>query len=71
VGAGTIKRNGKKVEQGRWSQAELDQAEEIFLTNARIGIKPVRSWRGRQMAGSGVAGELAEAFWKDGDQGGD
>ena len=49
----------------------MDRAEEIFLTNARIGIKPVRSWRGRQMAGSGVAGELAEAFWKDGYHGGD
>ena len=74
--AGTVRRwvmerSGKKVEEGRWGQAELDRAEEIFLTNARIGIKPVRSWRGRQMAGSGVAGELAEAFWKDGYHGGD
>jgi branched-subunit amino acid aminotransferase/4-amino-4-deoxychorismate lyase len=74
--AGTVRRwvmerSGKKVEEGRWGREELDRAEEIFLTNARIGIKPVRSWRGRKMAGSGVAGELAEAFWKDGDQGGD
>ena len=62
-----MERSGKKVEEGGWGQKELDQAEEIFLTNARIGIKPVRSWRGRQMGGSEVAGELAEAFWKDGD----
>ena len=66
-----IERSGKKVEEGKWKTAELEDAEEIFLTNARIGIKPARSWRGRKMAGSRVAGELAEAFWKDGEQVGD
>lgn len=66
-----IERSGKKVEEGAWAQEELAQAEEIFLTNARVGIKPARSWRGRKTAGSRLAGELAEAFWKDGEQVGD
>ena len=66
-----IERSGQKVEEGKWKPTELDQAEEIFLTNARIGIKPVRSWKGRKVPDSRLARELAEAFWKDGDQVGD
>ena len=74
--AGTVRRwvlerSGQKVEEGKWKPEELDLAEEIFLTNARIGIRPARSWRGRKLAGSRRAEELAEAFWKDGDQVGD
>ena len=64
-------RSGRKVEEGKWKTAELDEAEEIFLTNARIGIQPVRSWRGRKVAGSQVAQTLADAFWKDWEQVGD
>ncbi len=50
--AGTVRRwvlerSGQKVEEGGWKKEELDGAEEIFLTNARIGIVPVRSWGGR------------------------
>jgi branched-subunit amino acid aminotransferase/4-amino-4-deoxychorismate lyase len=56
------------VEEGRWQTAELDQAEEVLITNARIGIKPVRLWKGKKLAGVGLAEELAEAFWKDGGQ---
>jgi branched-subunit amino acid aminotransferase/4-amino-4-deoxychorismate lyase len=50
------------VEEGRWGKEELDGAEEIFLTNARIGIKSVRSWRGKKLAVVGVAAELKKAF---------
>ena len=66
-----LERSGRKVEEGKWRTAELDEAEEIFLTNARIGIKPVRFWRGRRVAGSGLAKSLAEAFWRESDQVGD
>jgi len=74
--AGTVRRwvieqTGKNVEEGKWKPGELDGAEEIFLTNARIGIKPVRSWKGRKMPDSRLAKEWAEAFWKGGDQVGD
>ena len=53
--AGTVRRwvlerSGQRVEEGRWKVEELSGAEEIFLTNARIGIKPVRSWRGKGLA---------------------
>ena len=57
-----VERSGREVEEGRWGKEELDGAEEIFLTNARIGIKSVRSWRGKKLAVAGVAAELRKAF---------
>lgn len=68
--AGTVRRwvserSRQRVEEGRWKLEELNNAEEIFLTNARIGIKPVRAWRGKKLAGSKLAAELAERFWKE------
>jgi len=68
--AGTVRRwilerSGQKVEEGRWKKEELDGAEEIFLTNARIGIQPVISWNGKKLARSGVAEALAKAFWAE------
>jgi len=74
--AGTVRRwvmerSGRKVEEGKWKPSELDEAEEIFLTNARIGIRPARSWRGRKLGESRVAKDLAEAFWRESDQVGD
>ena len=68
--AGTVRRwilerSGQKVEEGRWKQEELDGAEEIFVTNARIGIKPVVSWHGKKLARSGVAEALGKAFWAE------
>ena len=68
--AGTVRRwllerSGRRVEEGRWKPEELNGAEEIFLTNARIGIKPVRAWEGRKLAGPKLAAELAERFWKE------
>ncbi len=66
--AGTVRRwvlerSGQRVEEGRWLTAELDQAEEILITNARIGIKPVRLWKGKKLAATGLAETLAKAFW--------
>jgi len=58
-----VERSGREVEEGRWGKEELDGAEEIFLTNARIGIKPVVSWHGKKLARSGVAEALVKAFW--------
>ena len=68
--AGTVRRwilerSGQKVEEGRWKKEELDGAEEIFVTNARIGIKPVVSWHGKKLARSGVAETLGKAFWAE------
>lgn len=71
--AGTVRRwvlerGQPKVEEGRWKAGELDQAEEIFLTNARIGIKPVRRWGGKKVPGARLAEKLAEKFFKESDQ---
>jgi branched-chain amino acid aminotransferase/4-amino-4-deoxychorismate lyase len=68
--AGTVRRwvferSGQKVEEGRWKKEELDGAEEIFLTNARIGIKPVISWHEKKLASTGLAETLAKAFWAE------
>ena len=68
--AGTVRRwvlerSGQRVEEGRWKLEEFNGAEEIFLTNARIGIKSVRAWKGRKLAESQLAEELAERFWKE------
>ena len=68
--AGTVRRwvlerSGQKVEEGRWRKEELDGAEEIFLTNARIGIQPVVSWHGKKLVSSGVAEALVKAFWAE------
>ena len=60
-----VERSGQRVEEGRWKLEELHGAEEIFLTNARIGIKPVRAWKGKMLAGSRLAAELADGFWKE------
>jgi branched-subunit amino acid aminotransferase/4-amino-4-deoxychorismate lyase len=53
------------VEEGRWRKEELDGAEEIFVTNARIGIKPVVLWNGKKLAHTGVAEALVKAFWAE------
>ena len=53
---------GREVEEGRWGKEELDGAEEIFLTNARIGITSVRSWRGKRLGMAEVAAGLRKAF---------
>lgn len=68
--AGTVRRwvlerSGQNVEEGRWRKEELDGADEIFLTNARIGIQPVGFWGGKRMEGGGMAEGLAKAFWAE------
>lgn len=66
-----LEKSGQRVEEGRWTPAELDQAAEIFLTNARIGIKPVTLWKSKKLAKARLAPELAERFWKELGQVGD
>jgi branched-chain amino acid aminotransferase/4-amino-4-deoxychorismate lyase len=68
--AGTVRRwilerSSQKVEEGKWNKEELDGAEEIFLTNARISIQPVVSWNGKKLARAGVAEALVKAFWAE------
>jgi len=68
--AGTVRRwilerSGQKVEEGKWKKEELNGAEEMFLTNSRIGIQPVISWYGKKLARSGVAEKLGKAFWAE------
>ena len=58
-----LERSGEKVEEGRWKKEELDGAEEMFLTNARMGIQPVFSWQGKKLATGGMTEELKKAFW--------
>jgi branched-subunit amino acid aminotransferase/4-amino-4-deoxychorismate lyase len=60
-----LERSGQKVQEGRWGKEELDGAEEIFLTNVRIGIQPVVSWNGKKLARAGVAEALVKAFWAE------
>lgn len=60
-----LEKSGRRVEEGKWGMEELDGAEEIFLTNARIGIKPVAAWQGKKMAEAEVAQSLGEAFWAE------
>jgi branched-subunit amino acid aminotransferase/4-amino-4-deoxychorismate lyase len=45
-----IEQGGLPVEEVEAGPEALDQAEEIFLTNARLGVFPVRSWAGRGLA---------------------
>lgn len=40
----------------------LDGAEEIFLTNSRIGIAPVTKWNDRRMAAGPVCREIRERY---------
>ena len=44
---GAAQRGGLEVSEARLDAAELETAAEIFLTNARIGIWPVRVLDGR------------------------
>jgi branched-subunit amino acid aminotransferase/4-amino-4-deoxychorismate lyase len=60
-----VERSGREVEEGRWGKEELDGAEEIFLTNARIGITSVRLWRGKKLGVPEVAAGLKKAFWAE------
>lgn len=51
--AGTARRwvmeqSGCEVTETAAAMAILDEAEEIFLTNARIGVLPVREWNGQR-----------------------
>ena len=58
-----LERGGERVEEGKWKLEELDAAEEIFLTNARIGIRPVRTWKGRILATSTIGLALNHRFF--------
>ncbi|HTX25300.1 MAG TPA: aminodeoxychorismate lyase [Steroidobacteraceae bacterium] len=49
---------GLAVEEMRLTQADLDTAQEVFLTNARIGIWPVRAVQSRVLVPGSVTRRL-------------
>jgi branched-chain amino acid aminotransferase/4-amino-4-deoxychorismate lyase len=56
-----MEQGGLPVEEVEAGPEALDQAEEIFLTNARLGVFPVRSWAGRALACE--TGQWLRARW--------
>ena len=68
--AGTVRRwilerGGVKVVEGRWNPEELNHAEEIFLTNSRVGVQTVEAWQGKRLASCDTGKALAIAFWAE------
>ncbi|MEM6821226.1 MAG: aminotransferase class IV [Verrucomicrobiota bacterium] len=55
-----IEQSGEKVKSGRFPVKSLDEADEIFLTNSRIGILPVTDWDGKVLE----VGPIASKLWK-------
>ncbi len=53
---------GIDFQERRLEAADLQQAQEIFLTNALIGIRPVREVGGRTVAIGPVTRRLQEAL---------
>jgi 4-amino-4-deoxychorismate lyase len=51
---------GLPVEEMRLTQADLDSAQEVFLTNVRIGIWPVRAIQARSLALGPITRRLQE-----------
>jgi 4-amino-4-deoxychorismate lyase len=51
---------GLPVEEMRLTQADLDSAQEVFLTNVRIGIWPVRAVHSRALAPGPVTRRLQQ-----------
>jgi 4-amino-4-deoxychorismate lyase len=48
------------VSEAELGRADLEQAEEVFLTNARIGIWPVRTLEGRTLGAGALTHRLQE-----------
>jgi branched-subunit amino acid aminotransferase/4-amino-4-deoxychorismate lyase len=68
--AGTVRRwllerSGHQVEEGRWKLEELNGAEEIFLTNARIGIRPVKHWRQAKVSKTDLGSSLGKRLMNE------
>lgn len=55
-----IERSGLDASEGVYPLEFLDKAEEIFLTNSRIGILPVHQWRQRKLR----PGPVTTGLWK-------
>ncbi len=52
----------REVETGFWPPAALEEAEEIFLTNSWIGIRPVTAFAGRKLRTGAAAKFLAARY---------
>lgn len=55
-----IEESGLEVTEGEYPIECLDSAEEIFLTNSRIGIQPVHRWRNSTLKN----GPVTLRLWK-------
>lgn len=55
-----LENSGHDVAVGSYAVEALDNADEIFLTNSRIGILPVHQWRGRSLK----PGPTTTRLWK-------
>ena len=60
-----LKRGGERVEEGKWKVEELEAAEEIFLTNARIGIRPAKHWRQAKVPATDLGISLGKRFMEE------
>jgi 4-amino-4-deoxychorismate lyase len=49
-------------EEGHYQVAELDLADEIFVTNSRIGVMPVHLYQGKQLSVGSVTKHLKEQY---------
>ncbi len=60
---------GFEVQEALLTRADLDSAQEVFLTNARIGIWPVRAVHSRALAPGPVTRRLQERIepWLEGE----
>jgi 4-amino-4-deoxychorismate lyase len=58
----TAQRLGFPAEERRLAPAELASADELFMTNALVGIQSLRELDGRVLAGRTVAGRLRAAL---------
>ena len=56
-----LENSNSAVRQGRFQPVELDAADEIFLTNSRIGIQPVHEWEGKALK----TGSITSKLWKE------
>jgi branched-subunit amino acid aminotransferase/4-amino-4-deoxychorismate lyase len=52
------------VRQGRFKPSDLTTADEIFLTNSRMGIMPVHEWESKPLKTGAVTSKLWKAYTK-------
>lgn len=56
-------KRGYEVEEGRWNRAELDRADEAFVSMTSSGVVPIRSLDGRPFPADDCSAALQQAYW--------